>query len=133
MALALAGSGCSTVRSSAIATGPTRLPPRTGAVGIYVAGEPPHAESLGIVEVHASGDEGNVETLLPEFARRVAGLGGNGAVVDHVIARFAIVERLVTETYTYPCGYFTCTGTRMFPAYEEVMTVTMTGKAVKVP
>jgi hypothetical protein len=80
--------------------------------------------------VHATGSEGTVDQLLPLFVRRVAELGGNAAVLDAVSARFQIMEHAHAETYTYPCGFNVCTGTRMYSVNDEVMVVSMRGRAM---
>lgn len=131
IALAFA-SGCSTVRASAVPTGPMRLPPRAGPVAVYAAGYPVGGVDLGVVEAQASQSEGNVETLLPVFVRKVAQLGGNAAVIERVDARFDYTTHIHVESYTYPCGYYTCVGTRTYPVQGEVVTVIMRGRAVSV-
>jgi hypothetical protein len=133
VACLVATSGCSSVGSSAVRTGPYHLPPRSGAVGIFSTVPPPGSQDLGVVEVHAYNNEGTVETLLPVFAQRVAQLGGNAALIQAVSARFEMVQRLQMESYAYPCGYYTCTGTRWLPVYNEVMVVAMTGHAMNSP
>jgi len=131
---ALGATACSSVGSSAIATGPVRRAPRTGAVAIYVIeAPPPGTQELGVVEVHGSQQEGEIETLFPVFARRVAQLGGNGAIIDGVVARFDLVTYMTSESYSYPCGHYTCWGTRTYPVTQEIMTVTMHGRAAHVP
>lgn len=123
--------GCSSVGGSAIRTGPVQLPPHAGPVAIYAASEPAGAAVVGVVEVHAAQGEGNVETLLPLFVEKVASVGGDAAVIDDVVAHFEFVTRMQVETYTYPCGNTVCTGTRSYPVTQEVMTVTMKGRAVR--
>ena len=124
--------GCSSVGGSAIRTGPLRLPPYVGAVNLYVARQPPAAAELGVVEVHAAQSEATIETLLPLFVKKVAALGGDGAVVDKVEARFDWVSHPYTETYTYSCGWrATCVGTRTYMVNDEVMSVSMQGRALR--
>lgn len=124
--------GCSSVRASGVATGPLRLPPRVGPVAVYAAGYPVGGVDLGVVEARAAQSEANVETLLPVFVRKVAQLGGNAAIVENVSARFDITTHIHVESYTYPCGYYTCVGTRTYPMQSEVVTVMMRGRAVSV-
>lgn len=123
--------GCSSVGGSAIRTGPVRLPSYAGPVAVYAAGRPPEgAVDLGVVEVHAAQQEATVDTLLPQFVRKVAQIGGNVAVVDGVRARFEIVPRTHVETFYYTCGMgATCAGTRVYNANDELMVVTMFGHA----
>jgi hypothetical protein len=128
---ALAVAGCSSVGGSAIRTGPVQLPAYTGPVAIYSAGQaPPGAVDLGVVEVHAAQQEGTVDTLMPQFVRKVAQIGGNVAVVDGVRARFELVGRTHVETFYYSCGLgATCAGTRVYAANDELMMVSIFGRA----
>jgi hypothetical protein len=132
LVLAAASFGCSSVRSTAIATGPLRLPPHVGAVSVFMANRPAESTDLGVVEVHAYQTEATVEKLLPLFVQKVASLGGNAAVVDNVGADFRMVERLDAESYTYPCGFYTCVGTRLYPVRDEVMVLSIHGHAALV-
>jgi len=125
------GAGCSSVGGSAIRTGPVQLPAYSGPVAIHSTGQaPPGAVDLGVVEVHASQQEGTVDTLLPQFVRRVAQIGGNVAVIDGIRARFELVGRTHIETFYYTCGMgATCAGTRVYSANDEIMMVSMYGRA----
>ncbi|HWL88423.1 MAG TPA: hypothetical protein VNO21_21620 [Polyangiaceae bacterium] len=130
------GVGCSSVQSSAIRTGPLYLPPRSGPVGIYTANAPAGGRDLGFVEVHGIGDDGAIETLLPEFARRVADLGGNAAYVQTVTAHFEIVNYFWYRGTGYGCwrGRW-CAGTTHtgYPSAEEVVVISMQGRAMTAP
>lgn len=130
-ALAVASTGCSSVGGSAIRTGPVQLPAYTGPVAIYSTGQaPPGAVDLGVVEVHAAQQEGTVDTLMPQFVRKVAQIGGNVAVVDGIRARFELVGRTHIETFYYTCGLgATCAGTRVYAANDELMVVSVYGRA----
>lgn len=130
-ALALLVTGCSSVGGSAIRTGPVQLPAYSGPVAIYSSGQqPPGAVDLGIVEVHGAQDEGTVDTLLPQFVRKVAEIGGDVAVVDGIRARFELVGRAQVETFYYTCGLrMTCAGTRVYSANDELMIVSIFGRA----
>jgi hypothetical protein len=130
-ALALGGAGCSSVGGSAIRTGPVQLPAYAGPVSVYATGQPPPgAVDLGVVEVHAAQQEGTVETLIPQFVRKVAEIGGDAAVVDGVRARFELVGRTHVETFYYTCGLgATCAGTRVYAANDELMLVSVFGRA----
>lgn len=123
--------GCSSVGGSALRTGPVRLPAYAGPVAVYASGRPPEgAVDLGVVEVHAVQQEATVETLLPQFVRKVAEIGGNVAVVDGVRARFEVVPRTHVETFYYTCGMgATCAGTRVYNANDELMRVSVFGRA----
>lgn len=133
LTLAIALVGCGPAASgSAIATGPYRLPPAVGPVALYATTMPAHAREVGVVEAHAFGEDGTVETLMPVLAKKAAQIGGNAVIVDSVRAEFTIVDRPQVETFSYPCGWRTCISTRVYPALEEVMIVTMRGRALSV-
>jgi len=123
--------GCSTIGGTAIPTGSLHLPAHYGEVAIYTTGAPQNATELGLVEVHAEGSEANVEALFLPFVQKVAGLGGDAAVIESIEASYALVTSMHVETYTYPCGYVTCTSTRMVPTTTEVVTVRIAGRAEK--
>jgi hypothetical protein len=108
------------------------MPAYAGAVSIYSSGQPPPgAVDLGVVEVHAVQEEGTVEELLPQFVRKVASIGGNVAVVDGIRARFELVGRSHVETFYYTCGLgATCAGTRVYAANDELMIVSIFGRAM---
>ena len=132
LALALlAGSGCSSIGGSAIRTGPVQLAEYAGPVAIYSSGQaPPGAVDLGVVEVHASQQEATVDTLMPQFVRKAAQIGGNIAVVDGIRARFELVARSQIETFYYTCAMgATCAGTRVYAANDEIMVVSVFGRA----
>jgi hypothetical protein len=131
LASALASTGCSSIGGSAIRTGPVHLSPYTGPVAIQSTGQaPPGAVDLGVVEVHAAQQEATVDTLLPQFVKKVAEIGGNVAVVDGIRARFELVGRSHIETFYYTCGTgATCAGTRVYAANDEVMVVSVFGRA----
>lgn len=130
--LACTSAACSTVNGSAIRTGPVQMPSYSGPVAIYPMGQaPPGAVDLGLVEVHASQQEGTVDTLLPQFVQKVAQIGGNVAIIDGVRARFELVGRNHVETFYYTCGMgATCAGTRVYAANDEIMVVSMFGRAM---
>lgn len=131
VALAACALSCSSVGGSAIRTGPVQMPSYSGPVAIYASGQgPAGAVDLGVVEVHAVQDEGKVDVLLPQFVRKVAQIGGNVAVIDGVRARFELVGRNQVETFYYTCGMgATCAGTRVYAANDELMIVSMFGRA----
>jgi len=128
----LALGGCSSIRGSAIRTGPMHLPAYAGPVAVYALGQPPPgAVDLGVVEVHAIQQEGTVDVLLEQFVRKVASIGGNAAVVEGIRARFEMAGRAHVETFYYTCGFgMTCAGTRMYSTNDELMVVSMFGRAM---
>ncbi len=126
--------GCSSIASSAVRTGPVELAPYSGPVAVYAVGQPAVGTELGVVEVHASNAEATVESLVPLFVRRVAELGGHAAVIDSVSAKFDVVVRPYTETFTYACGWgAVCVGTQMHAVNDEVMVVSVRGRAWSLP
>jgi hypothetical protein len=124
--------GCSSVGGSAIRTGSVQLPSYAGPVAIYSMGQPPPgAIDLGVVEVHAAQQEANVETLLPQFIRKVAQIGGNVALIEGTRARFELAGRTHVETFYYTCGMgATCAGTRVYSTNDEIMVLSMFGRAM---
>ena len=131
LALALAIGGCTSVGGSAVRTGPVSLPAYAGPVAVYPTGQAPAgAVDLGVVEVHAAQQEATIDTLLPQFVRKVAQIGGNVAVVDGIRARFELIGRSHVETFYYTCNMgATCAGTRVYAANDEVMIVSILGRA----
>jgi hypothetical protein len=129
---ALVATGCSSVGGSAIRTGPVQLPAYAGPVAIYALGQPPPgAVDLGVVEVHAAQQEATVDTLLPQFVRKVAQIGGNVAVIEGTRARFELAGRTHVETFYYTCGMgATCAGQRVYSTNDEMMIVSMFGRAM---
>ncbi len=130
--LALLATGCGAVGGSAVRTGPLQLPSYAGDVAIYQVQRPPDdAVEIGVVEVHGVHYEAAVGELLPAFARKVASIGGNVAVVEGVRARFDRVARNQVETFYYACGLrYTCAGSRVYTLNDEIMTVSMYGRAM---
>lgn len=123
-------SACSTIDASAVRTGAQRAEPHAGEVSIRVTSPPPEGVELGLVEVRAEQGEATVDTMMPAFLWKVRSLGGNVAVVDAITTRFDMSYRTHVESYVYPCGFrATCVGTRHYPASDEVMIVTMRGRA----
>lgn len=132
LSIVCAIAGCSSVGGSAIRTGPLQLPAYAGPVAIYAMGQPPAgAVDLGVVEVHAAQQEATVDTLLPQFVRKVAQIGGNVAVIEGTRARFELAARTHVETFYYTCGMgATCAGTRVYSTNDEIMIVSMFGRAM---
>lgn len=130
--VALATSGCSSVGGSAIRTGPVQLPAYAGPVAVYSTGQGPSgAVDLGVVEVHAAQQEGTIDALVPQFVRKVAQIGGDVAVVEGIRARFELVGRTHVETFYFTCARgATCAGTRLYAANDELMTVSVFGRAL---
>ena len=132
MFLALLSSGCSSVGGSAVRTGPVKLAAYSGPVAIYATGRPPPgAVDLGVVEVHAMQQEATVDTLLPMFLQKVASIGGNVAVIEGTRARFELAGRTQVEQFYYACqAGRTCSGTRVYSTNDELMILSMFGRAM---
>lgn len=130
--LALALGGCSSVSGSAVRTGPVKLGAYSGPVAIYATGRPPPgAVDLGVVEVHAMQQEATVDTLLPMFLQKVASIGGNVAVIEGTRARFELAGRTQVEQFYYSCAVGrTCSGTRVYSTNDELMVLSMFGRAM---
>jgi hypothetical protein len=131
-ALGLVLAGCSSLGGSAIRTGALQLPSYSGPVALYAVAKPPaNAVDLGVVEVHASQTEASVATLLPQFVKKVADIGGNIAVIEGVRARFDIAGHTQVETFYYTCALgMTCAGQRAYASSDEIMVVSMFGHAM---
>lgn len=117
------------MESSAVPTGPQGVvaPNHQGRVVVHATRVPENAVQLGIVEAH--GNIVDIEQVMPEFANRVAKLGGNYGKVDDITTKFEV--RSEARSYTYSCGDYksprTCTGTRMQTV--EYATTTILGRA----
>jgi hypothetical protein len=123
--------GCSSVGASAVRTGPQHAAPYAGPVALHALGDAPSdADLLGTVEAYGSEHEGNIETLIPVFTQKVAQLGGNAAVIDGVRTEFSTYLVPYTESYSVPCGLgATCVRTRTYLTNQEVMRLTVYGRA----
>jgi hypothetical protein len=132
LAFLLAVTGCSSVGGSAIRTGPVHLGAYSGPVSIYATGRPPTgAVDLGVVEVHAAQQEATVDMLLPQFLQKVASIGGNVAIIEGTRARFEIAGRTHVEQFYYTCNLgATCSGTRVYSTNDEMMVLSMFGRAM---
>lgn len=132
LAVLLVLGGCSSAGGSAIRTGPLQLPAYSGPVAVYATGRaPPGAVDLGVVEVHAAQQDATVDMLLPQFVAKVAQIGGNVAVIDAVRAKFDVTGRVHVEPFYYACpAGGACGGTRVYHTSDELMLVTMIGRAM---
>lgn len=129
--LMLGGVGCSSVGSSAIRTDGVNSGRHVGAVRVYAIMPPEGAKVIGVIEVHALNEEANVETLMPVFMRRVADIGGTGAVVDGLHTHYEMRTEYRQESYSYPCGHKqTCWNTRMVPYQYQVRILSIQGRAI---
>jgi hypothetical protein len=124
--VALGVTGCTSVHTDALHTGPVFEPYR-GAVEVRLLAGPP-GEEVGLVQV--SGPH-TVAELMPEFKAAVAELGGNLGVVDEAKGWFDVYTS--SEVYAYECGTKqvprTCQGTKVLR--KEVLTVRLLGRAFR--
>jgi hypothetical protein len=120
--------GCSTVRSSSVrasAAADQSVVAFAGDVSLAATHVPEPAQSLGIVEAHGAASE--FVTIVEQFKREVAALGGNWGKVDDIKTKMDLVTR--NSSYSFPCGQTTCSGMRTQTV--EVATTTVTGRAFK--
>ena len=69
--------------------------------------------------------------LLPQFIRKVAQIGGNVALIEGIRARFELAGRTHVETFYYTCAMgATCAGTRVYSTNDELMIVSIFGRAM---
>lgn len=134
------GPGCSSVRSSAIATS-APLSPYLSGVTLSATHDPPNAEQVGIVEAHGQRGPGTLSAVALEFTSRVAKLGADYGRIDSFATKF----ETVSQSYLYDCGTtvtlgvstdgvpitsylpMTCTGY----TEAEIGTLTLTGRAFR--
>lgn len=131
----LALAGCSSIRSSGIATGPQRYAPSGGSVAVYASGRIP-AESLevGQVTVSGAGNDAAVDRLFPEFVRKAAALGGTAVVLDSIETSFENVPQLGYSSYGYRCGFSRmCLSSQPYTYVSQVAHMTLVGRALRVP
>jgi len=130
-ALLAPSTGCTSVSSSAIRTDGMPARKHVGGVRIYTVLPPENVRVVGVVEVHALNDEANVARLMPEFIRRVAELGGTGAIVDHITTSYETRNEVRAESYSYPCGFRqSCWGTRFVPYTVTLRLLSIDGRAL---
>jgi hypothetical protein len=126
----VAAGGCTNVQSSGVQTGPGGHAPHQGAVALGATQVPAGAVEVGLVQ--AIGHDVPMDQIAPEFAARVASLGGNFGLVEQIATSYEMVTTM--QSYTYSCGTTqqprTCTGTR--PVTTEVSTTQMLGRAFRV-
>ena len=120
--------GCRNVRSSGVPTG-GGYRPNAGPVTIRASDVPPGAVQVGVAQAFG---QATIDQLVPEFADRVAKLGGNFGKIDDIRTKFEMQSK--SESYQYSCGTpqapRQCTGTRTRTV--EVATTTIIGRAFRV-
>ena len=115
---------------------PGALRPGTGSsaasmrpIRVFAGGAVPEGAEIGPVEVHGVDSQGHIDVLTGMFVDKVAQLGGNAAVIDAVVPRFEIPEHARLETWSYPCATGVCTRQRLYEANEELLVVSLRGRA----
>jgi len=116
--VSLFGPGCSTVRGSAVATGPVAAP-TGGPVQIVTLAPPAGAIEVGIIQARGRAP---IDELAPEFVAQAAHLGAEFAKVDTITTKFELVR------YWYSCG--TNNSSRCWRT-REVATTQMVGRAFR--
>jgi hypothetical protein len=132
VAFALAAIGCGgEITSYAVPTTGTRAAPNHGPVAIYASRPPPSgSRELGIVEAHASAEDGSVERLFPELVARTSELGGNALVIDWMGAKAETLPLVNTQQILVPCGPAQCSQIETMQAPVDVMTIVLRGRAL---
>ena len=125
--------GCSTIRASAIPTGPMLYAPGTGDIAVYASGiVPPSLAQVGEVRVSGAGSEARVDALFPEFLRKAASIGGTAVSLDTIETGFQNHEQTGWTSYSYRCGYGQlCTGQRPYTYISQVPHMTLVGRALR--
>ena len=114
--------------------GGARLPTNFGDIALYGIAAPTGSREIGEVMVEGSGDDANLDALLPALKRRVADLGASAAVIERVESDFRWVTELQPVPYTYACGYRRmCSGMRLVPITREVRLLRLYGRALLPP
>ncbi|MCA9533624.1 MAG: hypothetical protein KC593_08100 [Myxococcales bacterium] len=123
--------GCSSVRSTSIATGATGPAVDAAQVAVAATYIPEGATEIAIVETHGNVNEG-LDELLLAFRTEVGAQGGNFGKVDSMRTRFEM--QTVTRTETYSCGTSTTpqTCSRIVTQQVEVGVTTIVGRAFRV-
>jgi hypothetical protein len=128
--LAIAGTACSHVSSSAFRIGDRSYPPHPGTVRISLSREPDAGTSVAIIQVYSS-RVGSIEDLVPEMCRVAASLGADYVKIDRVKTLFE--QRDETKTSSYECGTDkekkTCTDTTTETVHEA--TTQLLGRAFR--
>jgi hypothetical protein len=116
--------GCTTVHESPW----LRVVPN---LRLYSLEVPADARVVGEVKVEGVDEEANVDSLLPQFQRRVRELGGTGGIVDRIWTTYELRTVLRPESIPVACGYYaTCFVTRVVPVTTEARVLRIQGRAL---
>ncbi len=125
--------GCTTIRASAIPTGPALYAPGTGDIAVYASGiVPPSLVQVGEVRVTGAGSEARVDALFPEFLRKAASIGGTAVSLDVIDSGFQNQQRTGWTSFRYGCGYGqVCVGQNAYTYIAQVPHMTLVGRALR--
>ena len=122
--------GCSSVRSSSVATGTSGQAVDPSRVAIAATWVPEGATQMAVVETHGNVGEG-LEAILAGFRAEVGARGGNFGKVDTMRTRFEMQQ--VSRTESYSCGTQATpqTCSRLVTQNVEAGTMTVVGRAFR--
>lgn len=125
------GLGCSTVRSSSVATGSPGRAVDASQVALAATWVPEGATQVALVETHAHFQDG-FAAVMDGFRAEVGARGGNFGKVDSMRTRFEI--QTVRQSQTFQCGSGEAprTCTRQVNRPVEVAITTVIGRAFRV-
>lgn len=123
--------GCSSVRSTSVATGVSGQAVDASQVAIAATFVPEGATQVAVVETHGNVDEG-LAVIMEGFRAEVGARGGNFGKVDSMRTRFEM--QTVSRTESYSCGTTSAprTCSRQVNQVVEVGTMTVVGRAFRV-
>jgi len=122
--------GCSSVRSTSVATGAGGQAVDPSHVAIAATFVPEGATQVAVVETHGNVTEG-LAVVLEGFRAEVGARGGNFGKVDSMRTRFEL--QTVTQMQSYACGTPNApqTCSRMVTQQVEVGVLTVVGRAYR--
>jgi hypothetical protein len=122
--------GCSSVRSTSVATGAAGQAVDPSRVAIAATFVPPGATQVAVVETHGNLGEG-LDAVLLGFRTEVGARGGDFGKVDSMRTRFEM--QTVTSMQSYACGSPSApqTCSRMVTQQVEVGILTVVGRAFR--
>lgn len=123
------------VHSSVVPSGPASagkagIP--TSAVRISATQVPDGAAKVGVVEAHVV-MPASIMDLIPVFAARVAGVGGDFGKIDQITTKFEMIRTIQSQSYDCGSPSHPMTCTRLYPVVIEVGTTSVLGRAFSLP
>jgi len=123
--------GCSTVRSTSVATAaPTGQTVSAEQVQVGATYVPPGATQVAIVETHGNCNEG-MEALIAGFRSEVARTGGDFGKIDTMRTEFEMVRQQQTQSYSCGTTQAPRTCTRQVYTSVEVGVTTLVGRSFR--